>query len=69
MQQEVATDKVEHKVHRLIGKPIKTQFGIAIVKSFIRSKNWFAIEYPDGAMGWVNESQFTEVEELDGYYG
>ncbi|NRB79182.1 MAG: hypothetical protein HRU38_11005 [Saccharospirillaceae bacterium] len=69
MKQEVATGTVEYKKHRLIGKPIKTQFGIAIVKSLIRSKNWFSIEYTDSSMGWVNESQFTEVEEVEGNNG
>lgn len=46
----------------LVGKSVKTEFGTAIVKRYIRSLKCWKIVYPDKSIGWVNESQFSLID-------
>jgi hypothetical protein len=43
----------------LIGKPITTKHGTAIIKSYFPQLKCWHIIYPDNSIGWVNEKQFT----------
>jgi hypothetical protein len=42
----------------LIGKPVETKHGTAIVKRYFPALKCWHIVYSDTSIGWVNEMQF-----------
>jgi hypothetical protein len=46
----------------LIGKPVNTEHGEAIIKRYFPSLKCWHVTYPDNSIGWVNQSQFTLID-------
>lgn len=46
----------------LEGKRIKTEFGEATIKEFIRVFSCWKVEYEDGTYGWIKESSIKLIK-------